>query len=526
MNANKVVVSAIFIFILITPFVFAKDISLSVNQTDYYVPVKENAIVALQSNNTYDEAITGMLSYTITQTSKQGTFQYSSSNTKSISIPINKGLSKIPLNFGTSDSPLTLTANLKFSYTKDGPREVVLKNFVIHFIQTNVSNKNVKNEISSSSQKASSSASQQQNPLSSQQQQMQQTINKMFGNQQQSPSSQQQTTQQKLQNNQMAQDSSALKQEMQQQAQEQQKMKDAFQKELAKNNAFQKEHQNLLQQGYNITSANLNPSNNNTGGFSLKYKNKAGENASLQGQMTNGTMQQLQKSTPESRQQAMQKAMQDKKFQELAQQLKQQGFTQKNVSVSPQLNKTLVQAQYANKNNETANIQATLVNESVKNVTLTKKFQRKKESWWWLLTALIAGSIAFFLFRKKKKTIKQKEKSSIPEKKEIPFDYKKESELLLNKAKRFFEKKEYKDAYASAGQALRLFLSYENKLNKEVTNDEIIAFLQKHKKSHQEIKKCFDLCSLVEFAKYQANKKDFDKILQYAQKVILSEKNK
>jgi hypothetical protein len=30
----------------------------------------------------------------------------------------------------------------------------------------------------------------------------------------------------------------------------------------------------------------------------------------------------------------------------------------------------------------------------------------------------------------------------------------------------------------------------------------------------------FNMCSLVEFAKYQANKKDFDRIIHYAKKVI------
>ncbi|NOZ44845.1 MAG: hypothetical protein GXP45_07020, partial [bacterium] len=103
---------------------------------------------------------------------------------------------------------------------------------------------------------------------------------------------------------------------------------------------------------------------------------------------------------------------------------------------------------------------------------------------------------------------------------EKPFDYRAKAILMLEHAKRLFEKKEYKDAYADAGQALRLFLSYDNNLNKEVTNDEIVSYLRKHKKPYKEAKECFDLCSLVEFAKYEANKRDFDKIIRYAKKLI------
>ena len=91
---------------------------------------------------------------------------------------------------------------------------------------------------------------------------------------------------------------------------------------------------------------------------------------------------------------------------------------------------------------------------------------------------------------------------------------------MLEKSKEQFDLKEYKDAYGTAGQALRIFLSYENKLNKEITNDEIINYLRNHKKSYKEIKECFDLCSLVEFAKYEANNKDFEKIVKMVKKVI------
>ena len=68
-----------------------------------------------------------------------------------------------------------------------------------------------------------------------------------------------QDPQQRLQNNQLGQDSSALQKQIRKQSQEQQQLKEQFQQALEKNPSFQGEHQSLLQQGYNLTSYDLNP---------------------------------------------------------------------------------------------------------------------------------------------------------------------------------------------------------------------------------------------------------------------------
>ena len=65
-----------------------------------------------------------------------------------------------------------------------------------------------------------------------------------------------------------------------------------------------------------------------------------------------------------------------------------------------------------------------------------------------------------------------------------------------------------------------MFLSYENGLKRELTNDEVVDCLKDQSIGHMKIKECFDLCSLVEFAKYKANNDDFEKILVEAQGVI------
>ena len=497
------------LFMLAIPLVSAKDITLSLDQSEYYFKTGEDSIINLQSENTYNEQINGMLSYTITQSINQGNFQYSSSNTKSTSFSVDKGETQVPISFGTSDTPMTLDIGLQFSYTKDESRVVNLDNIKIHFVNDESQKNNQQNQVSSSSQEATQSTQQQNDPFAQQEQRMQQMMDQMFGNQQQQ---QTQSAEQRLQNNQLSQDSSALKQQMAKQIQEQQQMKEEFQKELAQNQDFQKEHQELLNQGYNLTNANFNPSSNNTGDFELEYQKPSGEQASLQGQMNDGEMQNLQKDTAESRQQMLDKLQENKKFQEYQKQLQEQGYSQQDMQFSQEQNQTNVKLNYLNQNNETASITAEIINNTVENVEL-KNGEKEKKNYWWIIPILILLALLAYFAYKKFHRKQEAEKPIVEKKIEKPYDYKKESLKLLEKSKKQFASKEYKDAYGTAGQALRLFLSYENKLNKEITNDEIIDYLRKDKKSYKEAKECFDLCSLVEFAKYEANKKDFDKIV-------------
>ena len=69
--------------LLLVPAVFAKDITFSLNQSEYYFLVGQQAVLPLEIDNRYNKQIDGMLSYTITQEVNQQGFHYSSTNTNS-----------------------------------------------------------------------------------------------------------------------------------------------------------------------------------------------------------------------------------------------------------------------------------------------------------------------------------------------------------------------------------------------------------------------------------------------------------
>jgi len=480
------------LIILIVPIVQADDITFKLNQSEYFFKVNENAIINLRMENTYGKRIEGMLSNAITQSINQQGVQYSSSNTNTVPFAVEDKDTESQLNFGVSNSPTTLTVNMKFSYTEDQIVDVTLDEITIHFVEEESQKQNKQDEVSSESEKT----------------------------EQQKPSQEQlQEAQQKLQNNQMPQDSSALKQEMQKQAQEQQQMKEEFQKQISQNPEFNKEHQDLLDKGYNVTESKTSPVSNNTGDFELKYEKPTGEQASLKGEMKDGEMQSLEKQTSGSKEQMLEQLNQNEKFQKYKEQLQNEGFEEKEIEFNQVQNKTTVSVNFQKNDtqNTTALIKSEIVNNTVEKVELVTA--KDKNNYWWFL--LFISLIVFFVYnkflKKHPKKIIATNKGNVIDK---PFDYKAESLSILEKAKVLFEKGQHKDAYQKAGQALRLYLSYKNSLRKEITNDDIINFLRRRNKSFKKSKECFDLCSLVEFAKYQANEADFKKIVRYAQKVI------
>ncbi|NIA03174.1 MAG: hypothetical protein GWP12_01345 [Nitrospirae bacterium] len=503
---KKIVLAGLILFLLV-PAVYAKDITMSVNQTDYYFITGEEAAVPLEIVNSYDTIMNGQLSYTITQEISQQGLQYSSSNTQSTSFPVEKGEHAVNLGFGTVDSPMTLKVALTFSYNDNGPREVTLPEIILHFVSQESEKNNTQNNVQSSSQSAGQQSSQQN-------QNMQQMIDQMFGNQQ---PQQPQNPQDRLQNSQLSQDSSALKQQMEKQLQQQQQMKQEFQQQLARNIDFQKAHQELLQQGYNATGASLNPTANDSGTFEINYEKANGEKATLKGEMQEGKLTNIQKWTAEDEKRLLDLLNQSGMFQEYQKKLDDQGYSLQNTEFSHNNNSTGIRMNYLDKNNHTAAITAEISNNTVKKVELEKEDNKTFPIW--LMPLILAALIGTFIYRKyAKRDIMDEDVQQIVEVE--PFDYKIAARSMLDEAATLFREKKYKEAYSRVGQTVRLFLRYEQGLDREITNDEIIHHLKTHRKSYSELKECFDLCTLVVFAKYEANERDFAKMMTIAEELL------
>src|SRR6478672_11321338 len=503
------------IFMCFFQAVYAQDILLSTNQTDYYFKTGENAIIPIEINNTYGKQISGILQYTISQLINQGNIQLSNYNTEKKSLSINEENNKISLDVGKSDTPSNFTVNLGFNYNENGNRIVPLGPIIIHFV-SDESQKNThqQNKMQSSSQPSTQSNQQ---DIFSQQQQMEQRLDELLGNQQ----NQSQNQQQQLQNNQLAQDSNALKQQLDRQVQKQEQIKKEFEQKLFSNNEFLNRHQNLVKNGYNINASNLNAKSNDTGSFDIKYNNTTGKWATLQGNMKNGTMTNINEQSQDKQEKLLEKLKQNKSYQQFNSKLLTEGFSQNDIAFEANGNVTNVILKYEDQKQANATITANFVNDEIRQVTLEDKNSNTLNLMLLIIIAVTVVSALCIYFAIKK--FKNKKSFTIIDTQLNPklksFDHVIESKKLIDEAIQYHDKGDYKEAFGIAGKSIRLFLSHDAGIKREITSEELIRLIPKDNYPINDIRECLKVTDLVEFAKLKATDYDFKKIISLFNKL-------
>jgi len=528
-------------FLGIFHLVYAQDVYLSTNQTQYYFKTGQNAIVPIQINNTYGKPISGSLQYKITQQINQGNAQLSNTNSEEKSLSIDNKNSKVSLNLGKSDSPSDYSVNINYNYNVNGDRIVTLGPISVHFV-SNGSNKNIQGNarMQSSSQPNNQAQTGPQDLFSQQQQQMQHQLNEMLGNDQDlfsqqqqqmqhqlnemlgNPQNQSQSRQQQLQNNQLSQDSNALKHQLEKQVQKQEQVKNEFKRKLFSNNDFLNEHKKLLQNGYKIGNSDLNPVTNDTGSFNIKYNNTNGKWATLQGNMKNGTLSQINQQTQTQQDKLLEQLKQNTQYQQFNSKLLQEGFSPNNTTFVPKTNQTDIILNYANDKNENASILAEFLNDNLKQVTL----KGGNSSQFYLipllvLVAIMLSAVSIYLVIKK---IYNKNKSFVDSSltpKPKSSDYIIGSKKLMDEAVQHYDKGQYKEAFEIARKSLRFFLNGDADIKKEITNQELLQLIQNNiKYPLDDIRDCFKITDLVQFAKSEPTESDFKKIISLLEKLV------
>lgn len=150
---------------------------------------------------------------------------------------------------------------------------------------------------------------------------------------------------------------------------------------------------------------------------------------------------------------------------------------------------------------------------------------RDNDFFWFLVFGMIIITIAITFNRVREwvlSHIQKKNEKTVPvlEKPNKEIDYRKEAQNMIEQAKKLFSQGEKKDAYAKAAEAIRFYYSHKMNIKTELTNMKLVELLKKQKVSYERTQKCLNLTMLVEFAKYTANKKDFDEIIRLATKII------
>ncbi|MGK0209016.1 MAG: hypothetical protein ACI83O_000278 [Patescibacteria group bacterium] len=492
----------IILCLLLLPLALADEIEFSFEQKEYYFKVNEQASIVLSTKNTYDIDITGSLTHSLTSNIQTGNSISTQSNTQSSPFQVTKGESQISMQFGSSSAPQTMDNTFTFTYKEDDKdMQVKIENILIYFVQEEEEKENQENQQQAQSEDPNKKS------LS---EQLKEKLEEMQKKPEQQPKS---DTAQKAQNNALNQNTQALKNQIQKENQEKNKQREEFANNLANQESFQEQHQKLTEEGYQVTDNEINPTDSENGDFELTYQNQNGDSKTLSGEIQNNSLDSLAESS-EKIDKETQKQLEETNFDELEEKLKEEGFKQKNTTTTYTQNDTKLEIEYKDENNNTAKITADIENGEIKNLKVEKE---KNYVFYFIIILFLIGLYAYYYYQKMQKAKQTRE----PEKEQAPksqINYIKKTQEYLKKAQEKFNNKEEKEAYHLTSYALRYFYSNKHNLNKEITNDELIRML-KEKENTKEIKTCLNMCSLVEFAKYTPNKKDFSQIIQTAKKL-------
>jgi hypothetical protein len=319
----------------------------------------------------------------------------------------------------------------------------------------------------------------------------------------------------------MHQDSQATKQALEEERKRQDEMSRQLEEQLSQNQEYQEQKEMLENMGFNQSS--MPKSSATKEEFKTEFQNKQGETATISGQVdnndTNGNYSNRTKvSDIKSEFQSselLEKIMNNDNL--FNQQLLKETLDNYNNSIPPD------KFTFESQENETI-LKNELLKQPVRLDPETGELLDKprffNNNWlWWLVLMLliISGLVLYKYWPEKKKTMVKQDKI------EKKIDHKKMALGFLDEAKELFDNKEYKEAYSKASYAIRFFYSHELNLKKELTSYDTLKKLKAEKIGFKDAKEALGLCSLVEFAKYKPNRKDFNKIIDISTKIIVKD---
>lgn len=312
----------------------------------------------------------------------------------------------------------------------------------------------------------------------------------------------------RLSNNQMDQDAGALKSQMQEEIQEKEQMERTLRDKVENSDEFERMEDELLQQGYSRTGSRVDPQSGSSGDFSYEYESQ-GKEASLEGEMDDGRIQSITQSTQGQPEDLRKILNTSEEFREADQDLRSKGMEPASTILRRQDNTTHAELLYSS-DQANATIRAVIVNETVQDISV----QEDSSSWWiWLVIfALIAIILSYLGLRKP---------SQEPPKPK-PADPRKEALGMLDEAAELYGEGKHKEAFAEVSYAVRFYTRHLAGIDHELTNTECVDVL-KHPK---DVKRCLATCSMVEFARQEPGKKEFDKALQAAEKFVKDDTKK
>jgi len=513
-RAHAAAAAALALALAAPQWALAEEITLSAEQREYYFLVNEPVRLQVLVNSTHAEAVQGTIVSVFEQSA--GGAQISRSNSNSVSVA--PGESAIDVDLGTHAAPATMSVDLLLSYVEDGAKLVDLEPLVVHIVEEGAASQNVPDPTSATSQEAQLAQPQQQG------------------------AQQAQSAQQRLQNSQLAQDSSALREEIREQIRQ-----DAAEQEGILERAMASEevaalHEDLLERGYTPSSQSASAAAGqqegaqggepggepgdpgDTGSFELAYENAEGQWATIEGEVEAGEVTRADVRTQEELDEALGALRADESFQGLAAGLEAEGYTEMSAEASRAADGSLEAAVTFAPPEGTgaaeARITATVANSTVADVRLERGAAAAGLPWPPLLAAAAAAAagayVAWLRLRRRRRAALPALPAPAPRRR----DPAAEASRLLEEAVGAFGEGRRKDAYGLAGQALRLGLSHAGGLDVEASNTDVLRHLRERGALAPGAAECLGLAGMVSFARAEPGEEGFARVIAAAREAI------
>lgn len=497
--------------LLVLP-VTAGEIAFTAESSDYYIPLGEPAAIPITVTSSFDHDIDGTIQFTtVEQLQNSGTVMYSTKN-RVYSDTVSPGTSQIMLDGGTSSVEKSLKVQVTYDYTDSSPVQVILPEIVIHFVSQVPQQSAPQAPVTSTSGPGTGMV-----PSGSSVQIVQQSVSV------QQQAGRDGTIQQALSNGQQAEDTNVLKEQLRREAQKAEQDTAAFERALDRDPLLVSVNETLSADGFTRQSLSSNPSSGSSGSFSMEYRNAAGESVSVSGSMENGNIPSV-KERSKAPVNVTAPLASNATFRAMEQQLQERGYQRNSTALELSLSGAMVNLTFQGPQGKQAFINATTSNGNVTQLSL----ETEKEGpfdYLPIVAGLVIGAVALVaarvLYRKhRNRPLPARLAVTSKDLYEEPFNHRKAARDLLAQAESAYGKGQPSDACGLAGQALRLFLSCENGVRRELTNAELVALLRTKGRDTRAVEDVLSQCADVEFARGVVDEREFSRIIADIRDVI------
>ena len=532
------------------PDAHAQNVTFSTGQSEYYFTAGERPAIPLEVHNGHGRAVAGILSYTMTQSTGQGNVQSKTINSGSQRFEVREGNNTVLIDMGAVPAPSTLEVELSFDYN-DGfyPWSVEFGPITAHVVQDPSEARNEPDPMASQAQPG---AGGQQGQGQGQQGQGQQGQGQQGQGQGQGQQGGQQGGQQppapdpldRLQNNQMAQDSTALRNQIQGQLEEEAGRQNRFAETLSADPKFAEQHRRMIDDGYSVASTHLDPSpgSDADGSFEVRYESGERGAASIQGTIEEGQVADFDVSSEYEERRMLDALREDPRFAEIAAELEAGGYSQAGAQFTSDGSTAEAVIEYTAGAGagegagagagagegaaKQARIRAEVNGTEITAVSLEYEDEAGEavNPAYAVLAAAVAGGIAAAAYlavfgQGAAPAIVSAVPAAAPLRRADP---EAESRRLIKEARRLHAAGDEKGAFAHAARAVRVLLSDRLGMDREVTNAEMAGAL-KARRGGEELAQgprqasgdaaaCLEVADMVEFARMSPGRGDFGKI--------------